>query len=64
MTGRWWSAQDAEYPTLEAEHMATGGDHFGTVQTSCPMCLEAARVREERDPPIVDPQDRRPAAHV
>lgn len=44
----WWSAQDAEYPTLEAEHIATRGDHFGTVQTECSIC----KAQIERDPPI------------
>lgn len=64
MSTTWWSAQDAEFLTLAEEHAATGGDHFGTVQTGCSICAELARLREERDPPIADPLDERKAAHV
>lgn len=53
----WWSEEGAEFLTLSEEHAATGGDHFGTVQTGCPICAEIQRLREERDPPLRDPED-------
>lgn len=52
MSGRWWSSQDAEAPSLEGEHIDTRGDHFGTVQTACPMCQAIARTIAERIPPV------------
>lgn len=63
MSSTWWSSADAEFLTLAEEHAATGGDHFGTVQTDCSLCRELARLREERDPPVMDPDDRK-AVHV
>lgn len=40
----WWSALEAEHVTIEAEHRATRGDHYGTVQTACPLCVPAEPV--------------------
>lgn len=44
----WWTEDPAP---LEREHRDTKGDHYGTVQTDCPLCL-IERLREERDPPV------------
>lgn len=60
----WWTAEEAEAPTLELEHYQTNGDHYGTVQTACPVCQSISRLREERDPPIPVDEVIRGSAHV
>lgn len=54
MPSTWWTEDPSD---LEDEHRATRGDHYGTVQTECPVCIAAALVRLERDGPLPSPDD-------
>lgn len=49
MGGLWWFSPELDELepdlTIEGEHRITRGDHYGTVQTRCALCTEAAAKR-------------------